>query len=466
MSEAERLLDSMLSTFETEYATSGPQYGWDPAVLRQVVDSSPELKDMLLEAIDRGELDRLQASLEQGGLTAATYDADARSIEFPTELLDKAWPPRISGESELLATFAHEAQHALEARTIRQSEEVLKTMVEAQVGFDGDGNRRDYTETAEIMLARSRLLEASAEVAAVNVLAAEVRSRDPDATMFDLFLAHPETMGRYLDVDLEARQATPKPGLQFDENLRLPPEEGNLETIARIWYDDSGIYPVLGSLATAASVSELEAEILAARREQAPETPSPLITMDFDALTGTAIPALRQDLNETLPLPIFDPGDSPPPMPPDNRPSGISPFRNDLDAAPSHGTGDAPTFGSPATLGHPDHDYFRLLRDRLPAQVPDTAVAETILAAKSSGMATPAQVDPQQIGVFDGTIWVGGRVPGYRASLEIDQARADMGEICSSLAQGQKQDQQRDQHGHLHQTAPVPAEEAPLTRAR
>lgn len=456
----------MLSTFETEYAASGPQHGWDPGVLRQVVESSPELKGMLLEAIDRGELQRLQANLDPGGLTAASYDANARSIGFPTELLDKAWPPGRSGQSELLATFAHEAQHAREARTIRQSDDILKAMVDAKAGFGADDSLRDHTGTAEVMLERRRILEASAEVAAVNVLAADVRARDPDATMFDLFLAHPETMGRYLDVDLQARQATPKAGLHFDENLRLPPDEGNLETVARIWYDESGVYPLLGSLATAASVSEREAEILAERREHVPETPSPLITMDFEALTGTSIPELRQALNETLPLPIFDPGDSLPPMPPDGRPPGMSPFSGNLDIAPSSGVGETPTSSSPAVPGHPDHDYFRLLRDRLPGQVPDTAVAETMLAAKSAGMATPAQVDPDQIGVFDGTIWVGGRVPGYRASMEVAQARTDMGEISSALAQEARRDHNRDPQGQHLPYGPAPTEEVAMARGR
>lgn len=434
-----------LNAMVEAYTRQDPGAG---AALAQIIASSPEANDLLLRAIEAGELEHLTPltrETQPDAFAAAAkgfYLSGEKTIYLnPADLLQDDPRKRM----EALATLAHEADHAVHAEEIRRAVETATDAVREQATAPSP---RDYTDEALGYVDALRDQELKAEFTAVNTVAAYVRRENPDATLYDLYQANPDTMRYFLDVDENARTATPKAGLVFDEQLRLAPTEQNLAAATEHRFLEHRAWPWAYGQEILEWISQYEHDQASARRENGSEVP-PLLTADFseifpkgappdpsnpEALVDPTLWRQGKNADGDFPLPFFDPGSAQLPMPPEDRPAGISQFRRDPDPVSARDIEAIPAAASPATPGHPDHDYFRLLRERLPAGMPDTTVADAMLAAKQSGMTRPDQVDPAQIGVFGGTIWIGGQVPGYRASLDVDQARTDMRDIARDLA--------------------------------
>lgn len=95
---------------------------------------------------------------------------------------------------------------------------------------------------------------------------------------------------------------------------------------------------------------------------------------------------------------------------------------------------------APVALTHPDHPDHRLyaaIRQSLPASVPDATVAHATLVAKQNGIDSAERL--QQTVLRDNSVYLMGRVPGFRARLDLDQPTPPIERIEQALLGTQPQ---------------------------
>jgi peptidoglycan hydrolase-like protein with peptidoglycan-binding domain len=86
---------------------------------------------------------------------------------------------------------------------------------------------------------------------------------------------------------------------------------------------------------------------------------------------------------------------------------------------------------------HPDHALFAAIRARLPGDVPDSMAANATLVAKQGGIDSAAKL--QSITVQDGSAYLLGTTPGFRAKVDLTQPGPTMDEVNAQLRAGQAQ---------------------------
>lgn len=400
-------LEKMLADFERDHALAG-------ANLRELLKSTPELETRMLAAIDKGNLDLIKpldpAQRARGALGG--FDPSDDSIALPMDMLE-ASARNPQDANTLRMVFGHEIEHS-----------VNKADIDTLVGdFDREVEKiaqgpspHDYTELLEARNRGDRLRESNDQISGFNVLAAHVRRENPDATAEQMnakLYASSDQMQQYFDVGIDAngqKNYTPKPGLSIGANGQIAATPDNVEAMGVHFYDRNH-YPERYAHRNLSLAYQAEHD--AAR--QHPDRPAPDIRVDLHKLNlpGFPLPPGFSDPSGSVRGPA--PGSPSPPSQP------AQPASSGADPAAPH----------PREAGHRDHAYYQMLRDKLPAEVPDNAVAQAMLEAKRSGL-DATQIDPNKIGVNDGKIWIGGKTPGFHASADATQA-PPMNQIAREL---------------------------------
>ena len=384
----EQALDRMLRAYEAECDNAQFHPG---ANLRRVIDDSPQLRASMLTLIAEGKLERI---VDAPPGREGAYDAVGNTLAIPAEQLLDAHRDTQAANG-IRFSLGHELQHARDRDALREQRDgLLQT-----VGATATGpSPHDHTAAVRDFVDTSRALEVRAEIAGFNTLADHVRAQNPAATLADLYNASPNDMRLYVDVDLQRNPPaySPKPGLDIGPDLRLDPNDPRTVTAMGQHFFDAVGYPRGETLRALGAVVEIERQAQAAD----PQRPAPELRLDMTAL---GFPGARppQGFVDTGLLP-----QAAPPTPADHR--GAENLRGD------------------------DRRYFDFLRERLPAEVPDNAVAHAMRLAREDGMTDPSKVDPSQVGVAGGKVWIGGNVPGQRIGADVDAAPA-MPQVLAAL---------------------------------
>lgn len=406
-------LDAMLTDFEnrTKTATTNPGKNF-----RDLLDSTPEMKARFLEAIDKDNLIRLEPETDPSAL--GSFNSNTRSMHLPMAQLSTA-DRNVQDANTVRFTIGHEIEHGV----TRDGKLQLNKNLTDQIQAVAQGpSPHDYTAAIKAFNDGSRERESRAEIAGFNVLSAHVRRGNPAATLKDVYDASPSDMRNYIDADLSKRPPTytPRAGLHIGADLKM--DEGrSMEAMGRYFYNAAG-YPADQVRGAIGKILEAEAAQHAAH----PDRPAPEIKIDLSqfGFAGARLPPGMIDSSPRL--------------------------RPQHDAA-------QPSMADPRDRANPDNAYFQLLRDRLPASVPDNAVAQAMLSAKQGGLTDPSKVNADQIGVIDGKVWINGNTPGFGVGIDPSKAppMEQVAQGLQSLRQGQ--DATHSQGQALEQDKPQPA---------
>lgn len=193
MTTREEKLEAMLKDFEkrTHADKNKPAEN-----LRHVLDSSPDLKERILQSIEKNQLKKfelLPANANAGG----SYDPDHHAMNLPKDKLDIAGKDKAAA-AELVFVTGHEIQHALNNATYVASAET-KFAADAWKMANGPGPH-DYTAAIKEKLQVNRRNEAEANLGGFNALASQVHKDNPKATLGDVYKANPFRMKDFIDV--------------------------------------------------------------------------------------------------------------------------------------------------------------------------------------------------------------------------------------------------------------------------
>ena len=169
--------------------------------LREAIESSPYLSDLMVKAMDAGVLNRIRFDppSNEGG----HYDAAEQTISVNSSLL--AGRRQMERVDQLTGVLGHETGHALMARSTELSAYRLTYEIDGAIkdaAQYGDSTV-DITRYAQTYVAASRLNEGFAEMAGMNAVASRVRNTVPGAEVSDVLLRLDSTTPCVTDGKLE-----------------------------------------------------------------------------------------------------------------------------------------------------------------------------------------------------------------------------------------------------------------------
>lgn len=421
-------LDAMLDAYQATHKTATTDPG---AQLRALIDTTPGLKATFLDQIDKGRLEKFVPLTTPGAL--GTYNAYDKAMAVSVDQLNDAARGNVQTANSLRFTLGHEIDHAV-TRDARLTED--RTLDAGIKRIAAGPSPHDYTDTLKAYNESVRSREVGAEIAGFNALAGYVRSKNPSATLKDMYDASPNDMQMYVNVDLSKTPATytPKPGLTLGADLSMASTPENIAGMGKYFYEATG-YPERKVGHALGIIASVEQEALRTARIADPSHAAPEIRVNLKEVGAETAP-VPGGITDTSPRL----GTPAPHMPPGGD-------RSDPRIEASPGAID------PRTPGHPDHAYFQLLRDRLPSSVPDNAVAYAMLQAKQDGMNEPSKVNASEVGLVDGKIWISGNTPGFRVGVDPAHAQP-MEQVAKDLGAVQGQEHTREQQRQVAQDAP------------
>ena len=434
MATPEQTLDKMLKDFEAANKTATTNPGKN---FRDLIESTPQLKADILESIKKGNLDKFEAI--SGTNPLGYYNADNKALAVSADQLNDAGKKTQTANS-IRFTLGHEIQHGVNRQDILDQDNKLRTDAKATAKTPSP---HDYTDELKTYNQTSRKIETSAEIAGFNTLASYVTSKNPKATLKDLYDASPDDMRMYINADLTKSPPTyaAKPGLTIGADLKIASTPKNVEAMGKLFYDANG-YPANEAGRAVGMIAKEERDALAAARKADPKHPAPEIRVDLKALDLTGMPLPRGFTDSSRPRLQHEEGAA--------APGQAAPGQT----APAQA---APGQQDPRNASHPDNAYFQLLRDKLPASVPDNAVAHAMLLAKQEGMTEPTKVNPAEVALVDGKVWIGGKTPGFNVGTDPAQSPS-MDQVAKDLQKFQQtQESQAVQPRSIAQGEPQPA---------
>lgn len=403
MPTPEEKLDQMLKDFEATYKTSTTNPGKN---FRELIENTPQLKADMLESIKKGNLEKLEAFPGTSPLGYYRAEADssgpAKSLAVSIDQLNDS-SSKTQTANSLRFTLGHEIQHGVNRQDIIDQDKTLRDQAKATAKTPSP---HDYTDELKTYNATSRKIESTAEMAGFNTLASYVTSKNPKATLKDLYDASPDDMKMYIKEDLTKSPPTytQRDPLKIGPDLKIASTPENIEAMGKLFYDANG-YPRNETGRALGMIRQEEAAALTEARKTDPKHAAPEIRVDLKelGLAGMRLPAGFTDSS-----------------------------RPRLEAEP------APSGLDPRSASHPDHAFYSALRDKLPASVPDNAVANAMLMAKKDGIGDFSKVNQDEIGVANGKVWISGNTPGFRVGADVAQAppMEQVGRDLQTLQQG------------------------------
>jgi len=212
-SDEQEKLDNMIEA----YAKGGTRAHRDTTELIQVaLHSSPDLKARTLDAVRNGYL-QSYSDTAVDGVAGAAYHAKDQSMRIPPQvgLTDRAM-------MEKVFTLGHETEHARSTKGVDYASKTLLPAISALAKSDSVGPR-DYTGIIDAYVENTRAEEGRAHIGGFNALASFVindKHPKPAQLLRDLYEAHPDRMGDFIQKSSDAHPATYK----LKEGLKLQPD--------------------------------------------------------------------------------------------------------------------------------------------------------------------------------------------------------------------------------------------------
>lgn len=412
MPTPEQTLDQMLKDFEAAHKTATDNPGKN---FRDLIENTPQLKADVLESIRKGNLDKFEgiAGTQPLGYYRAETDPSGpgKTLAVSLDQLNDS-ATKTQTANSIRFTLGHEIQHGVNRQDIIDQDKLLRDQAKATAKTPSP---HDYTDELKAYNTTSRKVETTAEIAGFNTLASYVKSKNPSATLKDLYDASPDDMKMYIKEDLTKSPPTyaARPGLTIGADLKIASTPANVEAIGKMFYDANG-YPRNETNRALGMIREEEVKALLDARKTHPTQAAPEIRVD-----------LKELKLQGMPLPGGFTDSSRPRV--QGGPDGV-----------------APAGADPRQAGNPDHAYFNALRGKVDASVPDNAVAHAMLLAKKEGLNDLSKVNLDEVGLSHGKIWIGGNTPGFRVGADPAQA-PPMEQVSRDLQAQRTPDPAREQ---------------------
>lgn len=295
----EKKLEALIADFEKGNPAAAKNF-------RDLVNDTPTLKANLLDAIHKGNLDKigpLPAGLPAGVLGG--YDPTTKSMVLPVgilDLIDK--DAQLSNTMRMVVT--HESAHAVNKQSIEKADKAFDASLEK---IAKGPSPHDYTNVIKTHNASERLREATDQIGGFNALAAHVRKQNPSAKPGELYekLYHSsDQMEQYFDVSGTPPKQTfaPKAGLTVDKEGHIAPTKANVEAMAKHFYDANGYQQIYGVRALQRAVDvEGAAQSAAAAKDPKYTPPEVRVNLKELGLDGKVAFPPGSGITDTSPKP-------------------------------------------------------------------------------------------------------------------------------------------------------------------
>jgi hypothetical protein len=232
MTEGDDRLEEMLQRFETEYNSKNPRLIEN---LRELIERSPVLKADIQQSIADGGLKEIKLFDNNANNTGAEYSRQHQRILIPEEHLANAHMPHRYDE-EMIFKLGHEIRHAADRTNgIRDNDQFNSEIWRIS---ETSGNRHDYTQVVADFIKENRESESYAHIGGFNAISSMVIARNSDATLRDIYEAHPARMADFIEVSGTFKKTyAMKENLSIDENMQLPYSGENVDAMKAYYFD-------------------------------------------------------------------------------------------------------------------------------------------------------------------------------------------------------------------------------------
>jgi hypothetical protein len=223
------------------------QFGKQPGVtpdqaanLQNVINGSPALTSQVNAAVAAGHLQHF-ALLPIGTHAGGTYNGATKTIDLPPYALSTPASPATFDSAELTFVLGHEVQHSFNHAAMQKAYAGFYTEAETAAKTS-----HDYTNAVGNLIFANRRDEAGAEVAGWNALVGMVKSKNPHATLADVYNASPRASD-FVAMNPGPPQAhTLRPNLSVNPDLTMSPTAANIEGMGKNYFDKSPSITRLG----------------------------------------------------------------------------------------------------------------------------------------------------------------------------------------------------------------------------
>jgi hypothetical protein len=215
----------------------GQQPGVTPqqlANLEATILSSPVLLKQFNATVAAGNLQAFEP-LPPGTHAGGDYRGQTRTMRIPASLLNAAQgrPFRIE---ETAFVLGHELQHGFNRQATQSANTAFVKELKAEARRPSPDH--DYTLPIERMLAQHRRDEAEAQIAGWNALVGQVRMRNPNAGLKEIFKANPGRMMDFIDMSVSLPPTySIKPNLQLNPDMSISHTPDNIEAMGVNYFD-------------------------------------------------------------------------------------------------------------------------------------------------------------------------------------------------------------------------------------
>lgn len=226
MPNPEDRLEALLKKFEAEYDARNPRLAEN---LRDLLERSPALAADIRQAVADGNLSEIKLLESNPNNSGAEYSRKHQRISIPEDHLANSHTPNRYDE-EMIFKLGHELRHAVDRTNGTQDNDRFNEAIWRI--SETPGSRHDYTEAVGDFIKENRESESYSHIGGFNAIASMVRAKDPDATLKDIYEAHPARMADFIEVTGTFRKSYAlKEGLSIDDNMQMPYSEANVDAM-------------------------------------------------------------------------------------------------------------------------------------------------------------------------------------------------------------------------------------------
>lgn len=224
-------LEALVDTFQKANKTATDDPG---KVLRELIASSPALKQQLEDAASKGELTEfkgLPPGTNAGGQYAGT------TMEIPVAKLNKAATDKAAA-NEVVFVLGHETRHGLNNPAEKVAGEAFNKSLESIAKVKG--GKHDYTAAVEGYIQHYRDNEAQAHLSGWNALSSKLaKDKGSAPTLQEMYDANPGRMQDFIDRTGTAPKFAyaMKAGLTVDKDMQLPLDAANVKAMGGYYFD-------------------------------------------------------------------------------------------------------------------------------------------------------------------------------------------------------------------------------------